>query len=143
MGTVVGIVMAAIGGSKLASATSSKDVSTDYDLQRAGYILLLVVVILLTVYAMFTIMRLRRQSYTQGAVRDALILTYCALAAIIFVYVRLIYSIIYAFDRSPRLSPLTATFAVRFVLIFLTQLLAALCLVTGGIITRNIAFKSG
>lgn len=99
-------------------------------------------VILLAVYAFHTLHRLRNNPDVRGHIRDALYLTYFALIAIVFALVRVIYSVVYAFNRSPSLSPLTATFAVRFLLIFLVQLLAALCLVVGGVISRNICMKS-
>ena len=135
--------MAAIGGSNLAkSDATSKDISKAYDLQRAGYIILLLVVLVLAAYAIFALLRLRSSSDAQGATRDAQRLTYFASVAIVFAAVRVLYSIVYAFNRSPKLSPVTATFAVRFVLIFLVQLLAALSLIVGGVVTRNIVSKS-
>jgi hypothetical protein len=134
-----GIVIAAIGGSNLYSdAADPSKLSTDRGLMKAGYLILLVAVILLAVLATYTILRLRRIKRSGSAVT----LLYSVLAAVPFVAVRVIYSVVYAFTLEASLSPLMGTFAVKFVLIFLVQLLAACCLIVGGLITRNITQES-
>ncbi len=67
-----------------------------------------------------------------------MLLLYFVTPAALFAIVRAVYTVVYSFDRSPRVSPWTGTFAVKFVLIFLVQLIAALCLVVGGVVTRFI-----
>ena len=94
------------------------------------------VAILLCGYAYFTWRGLRRSrphSHTK-----ATLLLYFTTPAALFTLVRAAYTVVYAFDRSPKVSPTTGTFSVKFVLIFLVQLIAALCLVMGGIMTRLI-----
>jgi hypothetical protein len=130
-----GIVMAAIGGSNIYSdASNSSKLSTDRTLMKAGYLILLVAVILLTTHAVFTLHRLRSVLFKGSATT----LLYWVLAAMPFIAVRVIYSVVYAFTLSASLSPLTGTFAVKFILIFLVQFIAACCLIIGGFKTRHI-----
>jgi ABC-type Co2+ transport system permease subunit len=130
-----GIAIAAVGGSGLYSdASDPSKVSTDRGLLKAGYLILLVAVILLAALAIFTLLRLRSVRSKGSANR----LLYSVLAALPFVAVRVIYSVVYAFTLKPSLSTLTGTFAVKFVLIFLVQLVAACCLIAGGLFTLDI-----
>jgi magnesium-transporting ATPase (P-type) len=136
---VTGIVIAVIGASELAKPpSSSNSYATDHALQRAGYLILLFGVNALTVYALMSIIRLRRSRIVKN---DALILAYAAVVAIVFAFARIIYGVAFSWDSSPALSPFSGTFAVKFVLIFLVLLCGALTLVVGGFITRNIATK--
>jgi hypothetical protein len=131
-----GIAIAAVGGSNLYKDSSSPSkLSTDHALQKAGYLILLLAVVLLAMRAAQTLTGLRRSSRRCAA----LTMTHWVLAAIPFVFVRVIYSVVYAFDNKPSLSPVTGSFAVKFVLIFLVQVVAACCLVVGGFQTRAIA----
>lgn len=69
---------------------------------------------------------------------NALNLLYFTVPALLFTLIRAAYTLVYSFDHSPSVSPVTGTFAVKFVLIFLVQLLAVLCLIAGGLVTRFI-----
>ena len=64
------------------------------------------------------------------------------LGAVTMLFARIIYSIVYGFTLKPSLSPFTGSLAVKVVLIFMVQLLAALCIGTVGFITRNLARDS-
>ena len=136
---VVGIILAAIGGSNLAKpASSSNSLSTAATLVKVGYIILFLVVVKLAINALFVQKHLSRSTENQNMRTGILPLVYWTLIAIVFVAVRVIYGLVFAFDRSPKLSPYSGSFAVKFVLIFLVQLIAALCLVVGGLVTKNI-----
>jgi hypothetical protein len=125
-----GIAIAAVGGSNLyTDASSPSKVSTDRGLLKAGYLILLLVIILLIAHAIVLVRSVRNTS--------AITLLHWVLVAILFLAIRVIYSVVYAFTGKPSLSPLTGTFAIKFVLIFLVQLIAACCLVVGGFVTRN------
>ena len=67
-----------------------------------------------------------------------MLLLYFGMPAALFTLVRAVYTVLYSFDRSPKVSPVTGTFAVKVVLIFLVQLIATLCLTVGGVVTRFI-----
>lgn len=61
--------------------------------------------------------------------------------ALPFIVIRATYGIVYSFNHSSTVSPITGVFAVKLVLIFLVQLLAVIALVIGGIMTRNIRIE--
>jgi hypothetical protein len=93
--------------------------------------------VLLIIYAYHTYCRLRS---LPSALRECntILLLYSTMLALPFTGIRAIYSVVYAFDTSPAVNPITGVFAVKFVLVFLVQLLAVLFLAVGGIVTRNI-----
>ena len=106
-------------------------------MRRIGSILLFISSILLAAYVYKTYHQLK--ALPQALLnRDAIRLLYSAMLALPFVIVRAIYSVVYAFDSSPGLNPIGGPFAVKIVMIFLVQLLAALLVVYRGIVTRNI-----
>jgi hypothetical protein len=133
-----GIALAAVGGANLAKPESPENShSTDNALRKVGSLMLLLSAVLLIVFAFNTYCRLKSlpsAHFNHNAIR----LLYFAMLALPFTTIRAIYSNVYAFDNSPTVNPVTGVFAVKFVLIFLVQLLAALPLVIGGIMTRNI-----
>jgi len=144
--TVVGLVLAAIGGSSLGKPQTDKNnYANDHKKQEAGSVILFAVWILMCLYA-FSIHRMTRQSAPAGASVKArasasrmLTLT---VASAPFIGVRALYGIIYSFDHSPSVSPVKGTFAVRFVLIFLVQLLAVAGLIVGGVLSRHIVTEA-
>jgi cytochrome bd-type quinol oxidase subunit 2 len=144
--TVSGIALAAAGGSNLANAPSSNDISHDIRQQETGYVLLLVVLVILVLYAAHTLRRASAHTSNANTSTNknssALHFTHAVCLALVFVAIRVLYSVAYAFSRSSNLNPVTGTFAVKFILIFLAQLIAALCLLVGGILDRDIAKKS-
>jgi hypothetical protein len=92
---------------------------------------------LLIVYAYHAYRRLTRLS-SALLNRNAVRLLYYAMLALPFTAIRAIYSVVYSFDSSPTINPITGVFAVKLVLIVLVQLLAVLFLVVGGLMARNI-----
>jgi len=133
-----GIAIAAVGGSKLFTATNSNDQSTDKDLLIAGYFIILAAMIGEFIYAFYTLTQLKRNASNSSAVRSARILIFGVFAALSIILARVIYSIVYGFTLKPSLSPFNGSLAVKVVLITLVQLLAALCIITAGLITRHI-----
>lgn len=50
---------------------------------------------------------------------------------------------VYSFDRLPSVSPITGKFVIKLILVSLMQLLAAILLTAGGVLTRNIGQDAG
>jgi uncharacterized membrane protein len=129
---VIGIVLAAIGGSNLAKPEDeNNDYAKDHGLQKGGYVVLLLAVLFLVGYSVQLLVRLRgqRKQHKSSATR----LLHFTIAALIFGIVRVAYGLASAVSASPELSPVTGTFAVKFVLIFLVQLIATTLLIIGGL----------
>ena len=136
--SVGGVVMAAIGGSKLADPeTHGNSWSTDHTLRKAGSCILLLVWVLLCVYAANMYRKIKRQ---QGNATHALAWRYFVFVALSvpFVGIRAVYGVVYAFDTSKDVNPSTGSFAIKFVLIFLVQLIAVGCFMIGGWLSRDI-----
>jgi hypothetical protein len=140
-----GIALAAVGSANLAQPqTESNKYSTDNGLIKAGYLILLLFVIILAVYAAYIRVRISRgfgvahDSEHQRIVENPLMihpspLVTWAAAALVLTAARVIYGVVYAFSNDKaKLSPVTGGFAIKFILVFGVQLLAALCLITGG-----------
>ena len=130
--------MAAIGGSKLADPEiNGNSWSTDHSLRKAGSCILLLVWVLLCAYAANIYRKTRRQ---QGNATHALAWRYFIFVAlsIPFVGIRAVYGVLYAFDNSKAVNPSTGSFAVKFILIFLVQLIAVGCFVIGGWLSRDV-----
>jgi uncharacterized membrane protein YcfT len=91
-------------------------------------------------YAGKTLLSLRRNTSLSRftAARSAQILVYGVIAAVVILFARIIYSIVFGFTLDASLSPFTGTLAVKVVLIFLVQLIAALFIAVAGFLTRNI-----
>ena len=139
-----GVALNAIGGSKLAQPETAKNShGTDNTLRRVGSIMLCVSAVLLALFAMHIYRGFKSSSIPRAQLNHNAIhlLYFVVLGALPFTVIRAAYSVVYAFDTSRRINPVTGVFAVKFVLIFLVQLLAVLALVTGGIATRNIRLE--
>lgn len=147
---VIGIVLAAIGGSNLSKPeSSSNSYSSDKTHLRLGYLLLLLTVVLLTIYAVVIYKRLTSKrsageppvEYSELKRNDmapamASTLISWTLLAIIPTAVRVLYGVVYAFNPTDRnINPMTAGFAVKLILIFGTQFIAASFLILGGLIS--------
>lgn len=102
--------------------------------------MLLLSALLLILYAYSTYRRLRDIS-SRRLNRLVMRLLAWAVLALPFTATRAVCSVVYSFDASPFVNPITGVFAVKLVLIFLVQLLATLCLVAGGVMTRNIRIE--
>lgn len=55
----------------------------------------------------------------------------------IIMLIRLTYHLVYAFNQTPSLDPVTGSFATRLVLVFGTQLLIALVVIAGGWLSKD------
>jgi hypothetical protein len=101
-------------------------------------VLLLLVLIALFVFGIGTALRLGRRR-VGGAERvggGPMLLAWLTVLALCFTGARVVYGFIYAFGHDPKLSPISGVFVVKFVLIFLVQLLAVICLIAGGMMFR-------
>ncbi|KIX01049.1 uncharacterized protein Z518_10115 [Rhinocladiella mackenziei CBS 650.93] len=126
--------LAATGGSKLADQNATQsDVDTAHTLQEVGSVILLVTWTALVVLCVQLNLKLSSR-------RNLRILM---AIACVFVGIRAIYSVVYAFDRSPSLNPITGDFTVKVILVILVQLMAALVLLIVGFLTRNIVHEHG
>ena len=136
--TTLGIVLSAYGGAHLGQPESAKNNhAKDNTIRKVGSLLLFLTAMLLIAYA-FNIYRRLKALPSSLLNRNAIHLLYFAMLALPFTAVRATYGIVYSFDHSSTVNPVTGVFAVKLVLIFLVQLLAVLALVIGGIMTRNI-----
>ena len=137
----IGIALSAYGGAHLSQPESAKNNhAKDNTLRKIGSLLLFLTAMLLIAYAFNTYRRLKavpRSLLNHNAIR----LMYSAMLALPFTAIRATYGIVYSFDYSPKVNPVTGVFAVKLVLIFLVQLLAVFALVIGGIMTRNIRME--
>jgi hypothetical protein len=95
---------------------------------------------LLIAYAFYTYRHLKALPGSRLN-HNAIHLLYFAMLALPFTAIRVTYGVVYSFDHSSTVSPVTGVFAVKLVLIFLVQLLAVLALAIGGIMTRNIRME--
>jgi hypothetical protein len=91
-------------------------------------------------YAGKTILSLRRSSpiVPSSTIRSAKMLVYGVVAAVIVLFARIIYSIVFGFTLDPSLSLYTGSMVVKVILIFLVQLIAAICVAIAGFAARNI-----
>lgn len=143
MTIVAGIVIGAIGSANLYTATTSENRATNQHLSEAGSIIILFALILITIYALKTRFTLGRQSHGsskhRGQSKSPVLLVDAAILALPFLYARVIYSIVYAFTQSRKLSPITGEFVIQVVLLTVVQTVAAAVLLVGGLLTMNIA----
>jgi len=134
---VAGTALAAVGAASFTRPPGpSNNYADDLHLLEAGYVLLLFVLLSLFAFAIYTALRLARDSFADRPGPGPLLLAHVTLLALCFVAARVIYGFVYAFGHYPKLSPINGIFVVKFVLIFLVQLLAVLCLVVGGLMFK-------
>ncbi|KAK5454289.1 hypothetical protein LTS15_006289 [Exophiala xenobiotica] len=139
VGAYTGIALAALGASNLTKSNPTQsNIDQAHTLQETGVVLLLLTWIVL-VYMCFRLCRALGQRLQPGAVLPILLLA----IACIFVGVRSVYSVVYAFDHSTSVNPITGGFAIKLVLVFLVQLIAVVALLSVGYFTRNIATEYG
>ncbi|GAB7349058.1 hypothetical protein MBLNU459_g8020t1 [Dothideomycetes sp. NU459] len=133
-GTIAGVALAAYGGSQLVkSGLTFEQVSKYEHMQEAGCVLMFLVWIIL----LFSAARLVRE--VRSSASPSMFKLFIAVAvALLPIGIRSVYGIVYAFDHSPDVSSIYGTFAIRLLLVFLMQLLAALAMIAGGVISRNI-----
>lgn len=105
-------------------------------MQKCGYAILLLSVLLLVTYNTTLFVRLTKQKLQHK--HPALIVLSCNMGSLVFVMVRVAHGLAAAVTESHKLSPVTGTFAAKFLLIFFMQLVATLLLIIGGIHSRNL-----
>ncbi|KAJ9611336.1 hypothetical protein H2200_004520 [Cladophialophora chaetospira] len=132
-GAIAGIAVVAVGATKLfdKNATHS-EINTGHAMFKAGAIILVLTWIILGATSLQLFFTLKRQP----------MLSLLMVSAWAFIGVRAVYSVVYAFDESPSLSPFTGTFVVKLVLIVLVQLFATLSMFAVALLTRNAGTKS-
>jgi flagellar basal body-associated protein FliL len=139
--TTIGIVLSAYGGAHLGQPESAKNNhAKDNTIRKVGSLLLVLTAMLLIAYAFYTYRRLKALSNSRLN-HNAIHLLYFAMLALPFAVIRATYGVVYSFDHSSTVNPVTGVFAVKLVLIFLVQLLAVIALAIGGIMTRNIRME--
>ncbi|KAF2758983.1 hypothetical protein EJ05DRAFT_475218 [Pseudovirgaria hyperparasitica] len=139
-----GIILVAIGGSHLSDP--AEDPKKSQNLMEGGYILVLLGLLLVTGYIIATWRILPSAHQAGGAHASSAQAKTMALAVICtlpFIYARVIFGVVSAFKilTDPSLSPFNGSFVVKLVPMSLMQIFAALILVVGGLLTRNIASK--
>ncbi|KIW88878.1 uncharacterized protein Z519_10362 [Cladophialophora bantiana CBS 173.52] len=135
VGAITGIALLATGGAKLGDDNNTQsDINTAYTLLETGAVILLATWIAVSFLCSHICLKLLQNRRTAGPLM---------LLACIFTGVRAIYSVVYAFDHAKSLSPFTGTFAVKFVFMFLVQLIAFLLLLAVAFVTRNILSDHG
>ncbi|KIW10876.1 hypothetical protein PV08_10175 [Exophiala spinifera] len=154
LGAYTGIALAASGASKLAKSsfyssstssssssssvtttTSASDIEHAHTLQETGTILILVTWI-------GQVYLCARLCVTRGVLTPVSV---SLGVACIFVGVRCVYGVVYAFDhsRSSPVNPVTGSFAVKVTLVVLVQLVVVVALLVVGFLTRDIARDHG
>jgi hypothetical protein len=137
----IAIVLSAYGGAHLGQPESAKNShAKDNTIRKVGSLLLFLATMLLIAYT-FNTYRSLKALPSSRLNHNAIRLLYFVMLALPFTAIRATYGIVYSFDHSPTVNPVTGAFAVKLVLIFLVQLLAVLALVIGGIMTRNIRIE--
>lgn len=130
LGAITGVALVAVGVTKIASNNPThSDINTGRALLETGAVILLITWLALAVLCVLLLRKIRSHQ----------VASLFMLSATTFIGVRAIYSVVYAFDHERSLSPFTGTFAVKFVFVFLIQLLAALSLFGAAFATRNAA----
>ena len=132
------------------SSLQNNDISKDYHKLEIGAVLFFLLSLVLACYAAWALHKLKRPhgrtSYNvsgglgaqvETVIRAAIRLMYAVVAAIPFIIVRAVYSLVYAFGHNPKVGPTTGGFGVKLILVFLIPLVAVLALITGGLITIN------
>jgi hypothetical protein len=136
-GAAAGIALVAVGATKLLNGRPTRsDISTAHAVMEAGGVIAVLTWLTTCLLCAYILFR-RQNTDTPPAIKLLMVI------AAAFTGVRAIYGIVFAFDHNPNLSPFTGTFAVKLVLIFLTQLFAALALiVAGGVSYRDAKGRS-
>jgi hypothetical protein len=123
--------VAGIGMSTYGAGLTSTGEMNSVMFNRIGNILQLIVLFGIFCCAWPTYTRIR--SVRHDAIRrPALLMLWAVLAATPLQSVRLAYLTTYAFTAIPSLDPVTGAFVVKLVLIFGTQLIISLIVITGG-----------
>jgi hypothetical protein len=128
LGAYTGIALAAVGGSDLTKSNATQSsINSAHHLQEAGSVLLLLT------WVGITCLFVQRYYNLKEFGRVTILL----LVADLLVGVRAVYSVVYAFDHSTSVNPITGKFVIKLILVFLVQLLAVMALLSAGFLSRN------
>ena len=137
--TIAAVVLVAIGTSDLThDAAGTSEYNCDLKHRKVGSILLLVALLAIAAHATWVFLK-----YLVSTNAMARRLLSSAILAMPLVFARLVYTIVYSF-ASPSshtfhaLNPVTASIAIRVILIFLLPLLAVLSLIVGALLSRHL-----
>ena len=132
-----GMIFLIIGSVNLVSAKTTSEENHDDKLRSIGAVLIFLLWLGLCQYALWLHFQCRKNA-TRSQQHHTIITT--TLIALPFIGIRSIYSVVYTFDhKSTALNPVTGSFAVKLFLVVLVQLLAAIALIVGGYLARDIA----
>ncbi|KAE8422692.1 hypothetical protein BDV36DRAFT_310401 [Aspergillus pseudocaelatus] len=132
MGAGLGL---SIGGSL--QVYQGKGTATDLSHWKVGTGLVVAVWAMEVVWALFSLLPSQCKKDAPGY-KDGTKLMYGALVAIVFAGVRIIYNLVAVCTQRQDLSPVFGSVAVRVILVFLPEVLAALSMMFAGLLTRNI-----
>lgn len=137
---VTAVALSAVGVSNLESAKSSSDRSKDETLFKAGILLMLVAIVALGLYSIFTFILVyratrSRELHLSAVGRQATKLSIANCIAIPFLLVRAIYGVHIAFNTSQLLHP---HFAPKVACQTVMQVCCVLSLLAGGLLSTPI-----
>ncbi|KAI5460393.1 hypothetical protein BGZ63DRAFT_246888 [Mariannaea sp. PMI_226] len=129
-----GVALLAAGASGLQGSSPS---SSDENLVKVGIAILTVAWVVLSGWAIISL-RSSGCVRSTSAQRLGTLLLYSVLLCIIFIGIRVIYSLVALTSNNPKINPSTGSLAIRVVLGFLPELVSALIFLAFGFYTRNI-----
>jgi hypothetical protein len=131
-----GIALIVVASINLATAETQSDVNSDYHKREIGAVLIFATWTLLAVYAALVWRKVRNTA--EVAKTSLSRLATCVVLATPAIGIRAVYSMVFAFDHSPSVSPITGNFAIKLILVVLVQLIAVLFMIQGSWISRGI-----
>ncbi|KAF4948542.1 hypothetical protein FSARC_13714 [Fusarium sarcochroum] len=128
-----GIGIATYGGSP--SAETSDGVASSI-INKIGNCLMIFVILIVFAWWLWSTNRILAAS-THPNWPAGTVMLLAAGVGIPFQFIRVVHSMTYAFERVPSMDPIMGVFAVKLILIFLTQLAVVLSLVAGGWLSKD------
>ncbi|KAJ3963179.1 hypothetical protein N0V92_000003 [Colletotrichum tropicale] len=138
MFTMLGVVLIAIGMSRLMKHASPDDVSKGWTLAKVGAVILFLSWVALAAGAAFTVFQGYMRSDGRPQKKAAVMLLTAVLFALPFVGVRVIATLAYAASENSSLSAATGSVMVKVWLYLFEELAATLILVINGVFARSI-----
>ncbi|KAL3298819.1 integral membrane protein [Colletotrichum asianum] len=138
MFTMLGVVLIAIGMSRLMNHASPDDVSKGWTLAKVGAVVLFLSWVALAAGAAFTVFQGYMRSDGRPQKKAAVMLLTAVLFALPFVGVRVIATLAYVASENSSLSAATGSVMVKVWLYLFEELAATLILVINGVLARNV-----
>ena len=126
--TTIGIGIATSGG---APDPTKLGAPSNPTIQKAGFVILIVVLLSLGPWAYWTLLKIGRASAC-SVTYQAKVMVWAAVAGAPVQLIRVIYGATFSFDPLKSLDPTMGSFLTKFELIFLPQLGVTLCVLVGG-----------